>query len=158
MRYKGLTDSNFTPLLHDHIFKELNRWFIERNNGQTLVKADASSRKLKTQQRMIAIIKKNLPSHKVVEFQTAIANATALTEKKRTYFSDYGFGNVREVLLGEDKQLVENPQNFDKFYMESVITKWKKMASKRYNKLKAEGNLRTELEVWTKDMEIDIIR
>jgi len=158
MRYKGLTDSNFTPLLHDHIFKDLNKWFIERNNGETLVKADASSRKLKTQQRMIAINKKNLPSQKVVEFQTAIANATALTEKKRTYFSDYGFANVREMLRGEDTQLVENPQNFDKFYMESVIEKWKKMSAKRYEKLKSDGNLRTELEVWTKDMEIDIIR
>ena len=42
--------------------------------------------------------------------------------------------------------------------MESVIKKWKKMASKRYNKLKGSGNLRTELEVWTKDMDIDIIR
>ena len=60
---------------------------------------------------MIAIIKKNLSSQKAVEFQTAIANATAMTEKKRTYFSNYGFQNVREVLLGEDKQLVENPQN-----------------------------------------------
>ena len=158
MRYKGLTDSNFTPLLHDHIFKDLNKWFIERNNGETLVKADASSRKLKTQQRMIAIIKKSLPSQKVAEFTTAIANATALTEKKRTYFSDYGFANVREVLRGEETQLIENPQNFDKFYMEAVVEKWKKMASKRYSKLKSEGNLRTELEVWTKDMDIDIIR
>ena len=158
MRYKGLTQSNFTPLLHDQIFKGLNKWFIERNNGNLLVKADASSRKLKTQQRMIAIIKKNLSSQKAVEFQTAIVNATALTEKKRTYFSDYGFGNVREVLLGEDKTLVENPQNFEKFYMESVVQKWKKMASKRYNKLKSSGSLRTELEVWTKDMDIDIIR
>ena len=158
MRYKGLTDSNFTPLLHDHIFKDLNKWFIERNNGEMLVKIDASSRKLKTQQRMIAIIKKSLPSHKVAEFTTAIANATALTEKKRTYFSDYGFANVREVLRGEETQLVENPQNFEKFYVEAVVDKWKKMASKRYTKLKSEGNLRTELEVWTKDMDIDIIR
>ena len=106
---------------------------------------------------MIAIIKKNLSSQKAVEFQTAIANATAMTEKKRTYFSNYGFQNVREVLLGEDKQLVENPQNFDKFYIDAVVKKWKKMATKRYNKLKECGSLRTELEVWTKDMDIDII-
>ena len=158
MRYKGLTQSNFTPLLHDHIFKDLNKWFIERNNGDLLVKADASSRKLKTQTKMIAIIKKNLSSQKAVEFQTAIANATAMTEKKRTYFSNYGFQNVREVLLGEDKQLIENPQNFDKFYIDAVVKKWKKMATKRYNKLKECGSLRTELEVWTKDMDIDIIR
>lgn len=158
MRYKGLTQSNFTPLLHDHIFKDLNKWFIERNDGELLVKADASSRKLKTQQKMIAIIKKSLTSDKHKEFITAIANATALTEKKRTYFSDYGFANVREVLRGEETQLIENPQNFDKFYMESVVEKWKKMSAKRYEKLKSECNLRTELEVWTKDMEIDIIR
>lgn len=158
MRYKGLTESNFTPLLHDHIFKDLNKWFIERNDGELLVKADASSRKLKTQQKMIAIIKKSLTSDKHTEFTTAIANATALTEKKRTYFSDYGFANVREILRGEETQLIENPQNFDKFYMESVVEKWKKMSAKRYEKLKSEGNLRTELEVWTKDMEIDIIR
>ena len=31
-------------------------------------------------------------------------------------------------------------------------------ATKRYNKLKECGSLRTELEVWTKDMDIDIIR
>ena len=42
--------------------------------------------------------------------------------------------------------------------MDSVIKKWKKMATKRYNKLKECGSLRTELEVWTKDMDIDIIR
>ena len=58
MRYKGLTESDFTPLLHDDIFKDLNRWFIARNNDKLLVKEDASSRKLKTQQKMIAIIKK----------------------------------------------------------------------------------------------------
>ena len=159
MRYKGLTESNFTPLLHDHIFKDLNKWFIERNNGETLVRADASSRKLKTQQRMIAVIQKSLQGNvKLNQFKDAIATAKGLTEKKRTYFSDYGFANVREVLLGEETQLVENPQNFDKFYMEAVIEKWKKMSTKRYEKLKSEGNLRTELEVWTKDMDIDIIR
>ena len=79
---------------------------------------------------MIATIKKSLPSDKVQEFVDAIAGATALTEKKRTYFSDYGFANTREVLLGEDTELVENPQNYEKFYMENVVEKWKKMIHK----------------------------
>ena len=35
MRYKGLTQSDFTPLLHDNIFKDLNKWFIRRNNNKT---------------------------------------------------------------------------------------------------------------------------
>ena len=36
MRYKGLTMSDFTPLLHDDVFKGLNKWFIERNNNKTI--------------------------------------------------------------------------------------------------------------------------
>ena len=158
MRYKGLTMSDFTPLLHDDVFKGLNKWFIERNNNKLLVKEDASSRKLKTQQKMISIIKKSSSSQKAAEFQTAIANAKNLTEKKRVYFSDYGFANSREVIRGDEDILVKNPINFDKFYQENLIKWWKNKASKRYESLKSNGSLRKELEVWNKDMHIDIIR
>ena len=158
LRYKGLTQSDFTPLLHDNVFKELNKWFITRNNDQMLVKEDASSRKLKTQQRMIAVIQKSLQGAKLEDFKAAIANAKSLTEKKRTYFSDYGFSNSREVIRGDTDKLIENPINYDKFYMENLIKWWKNKASKRYDSLKSEGKLRTDLEVWSKDMDIDIIR
>ena len=159
LRYKGLTQSDFTPLLHDHIVKDLNKWFVARNDNQLLVKEDASSRKLKTQQRMISIIQKSLSGdQKLSQFKDAIATAKNLTEQKRTYFSDYGFANSREVIRGDADVLVENPINFDKFYMENLIKWWKNKASKRYDSLKSEGNLRTELEVWSKDMDIDIIR
>ena len=81
-----------------------------------------------------------------------------LTEKKRVYFSDYGFANSREVIRGDTDKLEKNPINFDKFYQENLIKWWKNKASKRYESLKSSGSLRTELEVWTKDMHIDIIR
>ena len=158
LRYKGLTQRVVTPLLHDHIFKDLNKWFIKRNNDKMLVKENASSRKLKTQQKMISIIKKNLSSQKAVEFQTAIVNAKNLTEKKRTYFSDYGFANSREVIRGDADTLIQNPINFDKFYISNLIDWWKKKSSKRFENLKKDGILRKELEVWNKDMYIDIIR
>lgn len=158
MRYKGLTQSDFTPLLHDNVFKDLNKWFITRNNDQMLVKENASSRKLKTQQRMISVIQKSLQGAKLEDFKSAIANAKSLTEKKRTYFSDYGFSNSREVIRGDTDKLIENPINYDKFYMENLIKWWKNKASKRYDSLKSEEKLRTELEVWSKDMDIDIIR
>ena len=158
MRYKGLTQSDFTPLLHDDVFKGLNKWFIERNNNKMLIKEDASSRKLKTQQKMISIIKKSSSSQKAAEFQTAIVNAKNLTEKKRVYFSDYGFANSKEVIRGDTDKLEKNPINFDKFYQENLIKWWKNKASKRYESLKSNNSLRRELEVWTKDMHIDIIR
>ena len=135
-----------------------SKWFIQRNNNQSLVKEDASSRKLKTQQRMISIIKKSLPSQKVAEFQTAIVNAKNLTEQKRFYISDYGFENAREVILGQE-EVLRPGQNYDKFQFDNLVTWWKKKASNRYETLKSEGRLRTELETWNKNPDaIDIIR
>lgn len=157
MKYRGLTESDFTPLLHDDIFHDLNKWFIVRNNDKSLVKEDASSRKLKTQQKMIAIIKKSLPSQKVVEFQDAIVSAKNLTEKKRFYTSDYGFKNAREVILGIEDKLIP-ADNYDRYDFDNLVSWWKKKASNRYETLKSEGRLRTELETWNINSNIDIIR
>ena len=85
MRYKGLTDSDFTPLLHDDIFKDLNKWFIARNNDKLLVKEDASSRKFQDSTKDDINHQENLPSQRVAEFTTAIASAKNLTEKKSVY-------------------------------------------------------------------------
>ena len=39
-----------------------------------------------------------------------------------------------------------------------IIEWWRKMATKRFDNLNKDGRLRNDLEVWTKDSEIDIIR
>ena len=159
MRYKGLTESNFTPLIHDSIFQELNKWFTARNNDKCLVKEDASSRKLKIQTKMISIIKKCLNDpEKIKQFNDAILAAKDLTQQKRFYMSTYGFKNSREVILGEQDTLIK-ADNYDRFEVEEIIKHWKKMATKRFAKLKNEGRLRTKLETWnTNPDEIDIIR
>jgi len=161
LRFKGLTDSNFIPLLHDSVFSELESWFRDRNGKKGLVKENASSRKLKTQQRMISIIKSSLKDYdstQLESFKKSLKQALDLTERKRFYMSDYGFSNVREVINGTQDELIKNPQNYDKFHMENLIKWWKNKASTRYETLKSEGRLRTELELWNKDMQIDIIR
>ena len=159
LRYKGLTISDLTPLIHDSIFKELNKWFTARNNDKLLVKEDASSRKLKIQTKMISIIKKCLnDAEKLQKFNDAILSAKNLTQQKRFYMSTYGFSNSREVILGEQDNLIK-AENYDRFEVDQIIGHWKKMAAKRYTKLKDEGRLRTKLETWnTNPDEIDIIR
>lgn len=159
MRYKGLTQSDFTPLLHDEVFQRLNKWFTERNHNQSLVKENASSRKLKTQQKMISVISASLQGNaKLNQFKDAIATAKSLTEKKRFYISDYGFENSREVILGKEDTLRPG-QNYDKFEFDYIVNWWKKKASNRYETLKSEGRLRTEIETWNKNPDsIDIIR
>ena len=63
LRFKGLTDSDFVPSINDEKYRELKFWFENKNNGVPLVHDDASSRKMKTQQKMISIIKNSLNTH-----------------------------------------------------------------------------------------------
>ena len=107
---------------------------------------------------MISLIRNSLDDlDKLKKFNDIIEMAQSLTEKKRFYMSTYGYSNVREVIRGEQTELVKG-QNWDKFYLENVISWWKKKAGKRYEKLKTEGRFRDKVELWTEDQDIQIIR
>ena len=158
MRYKGLTESKFLPLLHEDAFHKLHNRFTILNNNQPLTENRASSKKMKRQTKMISLIRNSLEdSDKLKKFNSVIDTAFGLTQKKRFYISDYGYSNVREVILGEQDKLVRG-QNWDKFYLENIIKWWKKKAGKRYDKLKQEGRFRDKVELWTEDDHIQIIR
>ncbi len=158
IRYKGLTDSKFLPLLHREKFHELHNAFTEWNDNEPLTENRASSKKMKRQTKMISIIRNSLQDKdKLNKFNSVIKMAFSLTQQKRAYISDYGYANVREVILGEQDKLVRG-QNWDKFYLENIISWWKKKAGKRYDKLKAEGRFRDNVELWTEDEDIQIIR
>ena len=161
MRYKGLTESKFLPLLHDEAFHRLHDRFTVWNNNQPLTDKKASSKKMKRQTKMISITRNSLKEYgmdeKLEQFNSVIETALSLTQKKRTYFCEYGYSNVKEVILGEQEELVRGP-NWDKFYLENIIAWWKKKATKRCEKLKAEGRFRNKVELWTDDDDIQIIR
>ena len=136
VRYIGDTESKFLPLFHDDYFNEMFWWFNNNaNKGERLISADKSSKKLKIQNKMISIIKSSLTdTNKLEEFNQSIEHAKSLTERKRTYLGKFGY----------------EP--------EEVIEWWRKKAIKRYDKLVSDGRLRTELELWKPDANIDIIR
>ena len=158
IRYKGLTDSQFTPLLHKESFHKLHNKFKEWNHGEPLTENRASSKKMKRQNKMISIIRNSLKDEeKLNEFNSIIQMAFGLTQRKRAYVADYGYQNVKEVILGEHKKLIKG-QNWEKFEYDNIIKWWKKKAGKRYEKLKSEGRFRTEVELWTEDQDIQIIR
>ena len=162
LRYKGDTQSKFLLTLGEEIYPELKDWFTEKNGGEELIRKGASSRKLKIQTKMVGIIKSSLKQHdtKAYElFSKEIAKAGEITTQKRFYMSEYGFDNVRNVLLGKENILTK-AENYDRFELENVISWWKKKATKRYNNVVADGRVRKELEVWNQDTmnKIDIIR
>ena len=162
LRYKGDTQSKFLLTLGEEIYPELKDWFTEKNGGEELIHKGASSRKLKIQTKMVGIIKASLKQHdtKAYElFSKEIAKAGEVTTQKRFYMSEYGFSNVKNVLLGKENTLTK-AENYDSFELENVVKWWKKKATKRYNNVVADGRVRKNLEVWNQNTmnDIDIIR
>ena len=161
LRYKGDTESKFVPTLGEEAYFECKK-IIEDDVQDDIIHKGASSRKMKITSKMISLIKTSLKESDIdlyEKFVSAIKKAESVTTQKRFYMSDYGFENVRDVLLGKTNTLIKG-QNYDKHNLENIITWWKKKATSRYNNLKAENKVRTELEVWNKDTinTIDIIR
>ena len=161
LKYRGDTQSNFLLTMGDDIYPELKKWFEERNGGP-LVPNHASSRKLKTQTKMVSMIKASLKEHdttKYNEFCECIKTSTDVTTQKRFYMSDYGYANSKELLLGKTDTLVKS-ESYDKYSLENITKWWKKKATKRYNNLKNQDRVRDKLEYWNVDSidKIDIIR
>jgi len=158
LRFKGLTDSNFVPMLDGDAYKKLKN-YVEDATGEQLVDPSDSSKKLKATIKVISMVKMALKNEpELARFNEVINKAKGLTERKRYYISNYGFKNFIEVVNGKETKLILDSENYDKFHQVNIIEWWKKKAASRYETLKAENRLRTEMEVWTGDKEIDIIR
>ncbi len=157
LRYKGNTMSDFIPMMHGKPYLDMVE-YVENIIGKgQLVKVDASSRKLKMTTGIIGLVKKALDGDDLEKFKTTIANAKNLTEQKRYYTSNYGIENYIDIINGKTDKIVK-ADNYDRYTVPGVVEWWKKIATKRYNKLKQENRIRNDLEIWTKDAEIDIIR
>jgi hypothetical protein len=156
IRYKGLTDSDFVPLMHGKAYEDL-RNFVEQRVGE-IVEPDASSKKLKTTMRIIALTKSALRGTSDGDsFHKTIEKAKNLTEQKRYYISDYGFKNTVEYINCKTDKLVAG-ENYEKHHLNNLIEWWRNKAINRYDTLKSEGRLRNDLEVWTSGKDIQIIR
>ena len=110
LRYKGDTQSKFLLTLGEEIYPEMKAWFTEKNGGEELIHKGASSRKLKMQTKMVGIIKSSLKEHDEKAYKLfcdKIQTAGEVTTQKRFYMSEYGFSNVKKVLLGEEKDLTK---------------------------------------------------
>ena len=156
LRYQGLTESDFLPMMHGKPYTNLVS-FVESKVGK-IVDDDISSRKLKISMKIISLTRSALKgTSELADYDTTIENAKKLTEQKRYYTSDYGYSNYIDYINCKTDTLIAGP-NYEKFELENVIKWWKNKATNRYETLKSEGRLRSELEVWTSGKDIQIIR
>jgi hypothetical protein len=157
IRYKGLTDSDFLPMMHGKPYSDL-RDFVQSKVGQ-LVDEKTSSKKLRISMSIISLTKAALKGTPAAgEFNVTIEKAKSLTEQKRYYISNYGFSNYIDYINCKTDTLIKDKENYDKFELEKIVQWWKQKATNRYESLKNENRLRNKLEVWTNDHDIDIMR
>jgi hypothetical protein len=157
IRFKGLTDSDFLPMLHGDTYTNLKD-YIEGIIEEPLAPEGASSRKLKISNAMVSIIKTTLKgTPEGAKFAKTIENAKNLNEQKRYFISDYGFKNMVDFVNGKDTKLVPG-ENYEKHNLSNIIEWWRKKAMNRFETLKTEGRIRNEQEVWTGNKVLDIIR
>jgi hypothetical protein len=156
IRYQGLTESDFLPMMHGKPYSEL-RDYVQARTGP-LVEDDASSKKLKISMKIISLTKAALKGTPEGDtFNTTIEKAKSLTEQKRYYTSNYGFSNYIDYITCKTDVLIPG-ENYEKHKVANLIEWWRNKAINRYNSLSDENRLRTELEVWTSGKHIDIIR
>lgn len=156
IRYDGLTDSDFIPMMHGKPYEEL-RDYVQDLVGD-IVDEDVSSKKLKTTMKIVSLVKAALKdTPEGATFTATIEKAKGLTEQKRYYHSDYGFSNMRDYINCKTDMLIPG-ENYEKHNLVNLIEWWRKKAINRFDTLKSENRLRTELEVWTSGKDIQIIR
>jgi len=167
LRYRGDTESKFVPTLGEEAYFACKK-LVEDDVKEDLIPKYAAdgnvtaSRKMKITTKMISLIRMKLRETDIElhdKFVAAMKKAEGVTTQKRFYMSDYGYENVKDVLLGKTDTLIKGP-NYHKHDLENIISWWKRKATSRYDKLKSEDRIRKELEVWNADTmnKIDIIR
>ena len=158
IKYRGMTESDIIPMLHGKDWENM-RDYVEDIVGD-LLEGDSSttSRKLRSFTKIIALTKSALKgTPEGDEFNRVITDAKALTEQKRYYTSNYGFANYIDYINCKTDKLIPG-ENYEKHNLANIIEWWRKKAANRYDTLKSEGRLRTELEVWNNNRNIQIIR
>jgi hypothetical protein len=133
-------------------------------NGNT-VDPKPSGPKMREFNKAISILKNHLKHYDIEaynEFHDFTKSHMKAKTKKRYYYSDFGFENVKEHVNSEGEIPLKEGQNFHKHNLSYMIEWWKKKAQSRWEKLVEEGRLRHELEIYTvdsiKNNTVDMVR
>jgi hypothetical protein len=169
IRYQAMTESDLFLFPTEEVYNPIRRkmrelYGKEEWNGNT-VDPKPSGPKMREFNKAISILKNHLRHYNeeaYKEFHNFTKESMKAKTKKRYYYSDFGFDNVKEhVNSGGDIPLREG-QNFHKHELGYMFEWWKKKAQKRYEKLRTEGRIRTEMEVYTEESidnkEVDMVR
>jgi len=153
LRFKGLTDSDFMPTIIGESFDKL----CEVANHEMIWDITVSSPKMKAMNQIVGKIKRTLDGDDLEHFKNVETNAKKLIEQKRYYYSNYGIENFVDIVNGKT-DTINRAENYDRYSLDNFIEWWKKKATKRWDSLRTDARLRRDIEVWSNNKNIDIIR
>ncbi len=169
IRYQAMTESDVFLFPTEEIYSPIRTrmrelYGKEEWNGNT-VDPKPSGPKMREFNKAISILKNHLREYdeeKYKEFHEFTKTHMKAKTKKRYYYSNFGFDNVKEHVNSNGEIELREGQNYHKHHLNNMITWWKRKAQKRYEKLRNEGRLRIELEIYTLDSinnkEVDMVR
>jgi len=169
MRYQAMTESDVflfpTEEVYDPIRRRMRELYgKEEWNGNT-VDPKPSGPKMREFNKAISILKNHLRHYNEDDykaFHLFTKESMKAKTKKRYYYSNFGFDNVKEHVNSQGEVPLKEGQNFHKHNLDYMYEWWKKKAQKRWEKLNSEGRIRTELEIYTEDSinnkEVDMVR
>ena len=158
MRYQAMTESDVFLFPTTEVYEPIRRrmrelYGKEEWNGNT-VDPKPSGPKMREFNKAISILKNHLRHYDeeaYKEFHLFTKESMKAKTKKRYYYSNFGFDNVKEHVNSQGEVPLKEGQNFHKHNLDYMYEWWKKKAQKRWEKLNSEGRIRTELEIYTED-------
>ena len=169
IRYQAMTESDLflfpTEEVYGQIRSKMRELYGKAEWGGNTVDPKPSGPKMREFNKAISILKNHLKHYDIEaynEFHDFTKSHMKAKTKKRYYYSDFGFENVKEHVNSEGEIPLKEGQNFHKHNLSYMIEWWKKKAQSRWQKLVDEGRLRHELEIYTvdsiKNNTVDMVR
>lgn len=166
LKYKGHTESENYLFPTDEVYFPLRdlcrQYYGIESEGGMVVKRKGSSPKMREYLYVLRIVKEHLKQQDPEQYKKfdEFLKKTKSKQRKRFYMSNFGFDNVKEHILTGCPLTRRNPEKYD---LNNLIDYWKNKSTKRWEKLKQENRLRTDLETYTiqsltEGIKFDIIR
>jgi len=169
MKYGSMTESDLFLFPNENIFMTIRDKIREHYGnpewGGSLVDPGPSGPKMREFNKMISILKNHLKvyhpeKHKV--FSDFTKSHMKAKTKKRYYYSNYGYDNVKEYIKSGGTIPLVKRDNWDRYHLKNLFDWWKNKAQTRYNTLKQENKVRHDLEIYTLDRiekgNVDMVR
>jgi hypothetical protein len=158
IRYQDMTESNLflfpTEEVYAPIRTRMRHFYGKEEWRGNIIDPIPSGPKMREFNKAISILKNHLKHYdedSYKEFLDFTKTSMKAKTKKRYYYSNFGFDNVKEHINSGGEIPLREGQNFHKHEIEYIFDWWKKKAQKRYEKLRVGGRLRNEIEVSTEE-------